>query len=83
MKNTNPPWTWTDGEALKGPDNALIMGILRTPFEKDANRRLIAAAPELLEACRAVVRQLESDTYPNCTAIQMAKAAIAKAEGLK
>ena len=54
--------------------------------ENDANARLIAAAPELLEACKAI---LDIDNPPAGeeghidygTALGMARAAIAKATG--
>ena len=55
--------------------------------EMKANARLIAAAPELLEACKEQMRVIETmgnktGCWPiNDDNLQMAKAAIAKAEG--
>lgn len=46
--------------------------------ERDANARLIAAAPELLGACEAL---LLADVSRYGVAVEMAKAAIAKAKG--
>lgn len=51
----------------------------------DANARLIAAAPELLAACRALVERSQT-IYTHSTNIEpayvkQARAAIAKAEG--
>lgn len=44
---------------------------------EEANARLIAAAPELLEACQAVSAAMALGTYE--TAFQLVKAAIKKA----
>lgn len=47
-----------------------------------ANARLIAAAPELLEACKALLALYQANGMPNSGgSYEMAKAAIAKAEG--
>ena len=51
-----------------------------------ANARLIAAAPELLAACEALVEAIEghearTKVYQMHPAIEIARAAIAKAEG--
>lgn len=55
-----------------------ITGLL-TKGEYEANARLIAAAPELLEALKLVVTRCG----PNATDGKIALAAIAKAEGTK
>lgn len=47
------------------------------PHDQEANARLIAAAPDLLEALEAVVRVADRDTVE----FRMARAAIAKAKG--
>lgn len=56
------PWT-TDGESIWGGDKACIAhvytacaGCRPTRKTAKANARLIAAAPELLEACGAIIR---------------------------
>ena len=58
--------------------------------EATANARLIAAAPELLAACKAAVNALRSCQWGNCSprqvksianAAEAAEAAISKAEG--
>jgi hypothetical protein len=55
---------------------------IRKREEMVANARLIAAAPELLEACRTAKRYLEPDLVePGRTVFWSLVAAIAKAEG--
>jgi len=61
------------GDMLEGADCQLT---------QEANARLIAAAPELLEACKTALSKLnELDRPVNCRAIQVLLGAIAKAEG--
>lgn len=50
-------------------------------FNSFANARLIAAAPDLLEACKKLITGWQSDTDTLQVAIDAARAAIAKAEG--
>jgi hypothetical protein len=51
----------------------------------EANARLIAAAPDLLEALQHCLRELSRDNYQNMSvsqlAVGLAEAALAKAEG--
>jgi hypothetical protein len=57
--------------------------VQHTPGEW-ANARLIAAAPDLLAACKAIVNARDVDLIgeaPWDTLFQQARAAIAKAEG--
>jgi hypothetical protein len=69
------------GSACGYPDS----GFFPNEDEGAANARLIAAAPELLEALMAITDQLEhiGDTRPHKDGeyIEMARAAIAKATG--
>lgn len=52
---------------------------IRADAEAEANARLIAAAPELLEACNQAVWQYEK--LGESKGMKMMRAAIAKAEG--
>lgn len=67
----------------EGDVDAGVQG--RTRDEMLANARLIAAAPDLLEALRDIVRGYDGPTVDAATAvsshIQAARMAIAKAEG--
>jgi hypothetical protein len=49
------------------------------PREQKANARLIAAAPALLAACRAVLSSPRHGDTPSDEAIEMVRAAIARA----
>lgn len=51
------------------------------PKERDANARLIAAAPDLLKALKDVLEYMPSITAFQRERIRRAEAAIAKAEG--
>lgn len=53
----------------------------RRDAETLANARLIAAAPELLEACEAIVSSIEGGPVEPEDAIASVRAAIAKATG--
>ena len=51
--------------------------------EQQANAHLISAAPDLLEACKRLLRQYEiaAPHYQNVEAVSVVKIAISKAEG--
>jgi len=96
-KHTPGPWTfdcspsstivWSDEcgrsrEICKVTPRGEVTG-----SEGEANARLIAAAPELLEACKALKSCLGSIHFPNgdpecvATSLELAQQAITKAEG--
>lgn len=52
-----------------------------TEVEAEANARLIATAPELLEALKSALQTAEFERHPHRGWQDEAKAAIAKAEG--
>lgn len=66
MKHTPGPWylNYTDGGVLYedgNRDKAIAPDIYgRTKEECEANARLVAAAPQLLEVCRAVINDWHS-----------------------
>ena len=54
------------------------------PIRKEDDARLIAAAPELLEALKSIVHEIEIDEHVSngmIAALDMAEAAVMKAEG--
>ena len=87
---TQGPWTMlkaatqVDGAydfAICRADSQIIAEAFGRSSDKDyhdaeANARLIAAAPELLEALKAIASE-----HRECSATDAARAAIAKAEG--
>jgi len=92
-KHTAGPWVVTDNGQIKA-EAIVRMGfsdyVCRMPYASKAeaaemprsvnDARLISAAPELLEACIKAEKALAS-LLKNDTAIDMLRAAIAKAEG--
>lgn len=84
MKHTPGPWYW-DSEGL-GSKDVLVFG-KGYPFEmtSTANRNLIAAAPDLLEALQFAEKAMAEGrnvTYPEWYGvINKARAAISKALG--
>ncbi len=97
-KHTPGPWeqyvsTWHDmatiGKKLgEGRGILKIADVPNTTDEKEANARLIKAAPDLLEACKVLVSQIDGlnlrayqgDIF-KWESYRKAQAAIAKAEG--
>ena len=93
---TPGPWKRTQGRPFdiyqdKGPrQGGRYIGTTRgnsthlpisVLLEDEANARLIAAAPELLEACEQLIRWNDKGSKSSCEAIRLAKAAIEKATG--
>lgn len=84
-KHTPGPWR-THGSYIYAPDGA-ILAVVHNPgarlsdYPLVPNRDLIAAAPELLEALKAVAPYFEGEhayDHPHCVQL---RDAIAKAEG--
>ena len=96
MPHTPGPWKWINSyEALLGPNGEFILeeeigydregatpeGISVSP----ADAHLIAAAPELLEACKVAIETFDDDA-PGAGdtekgALRRLRAAVARAEG--
>lgn len=86
-KHTPGPWELLPGVAeheIKSQDGDYIAYVVGHSWgaisseQGDANARLIAAAPDLLEELRAIER---FNTPLPCGLLEQARAAIAKAEG--
>lgn len=85
ISHTPGPWTLAGGRVIETTSGEFAVnrttgdGWRRSPRELDANARLVAAAPELLEALRRCADRLgDMDCGDELDA---ARAAIAKAEG--
>ena len=87
-KHTPGPWHVADDDpyAIRSDDWGGIGFVHNEPAEnkeimamKEADACLIAAAPDLLEACRRSIMALAANDAPNCEAAKECKAAIAKA----
>jgi hypothetical protein len=93
MAHTPAPWNYEDGWLYSRGVSPTGMGYTDTVLKIDdatwqptkADARLIAAAPDLLEALQALQRQaLQSPdliSFRGQEALELAAAAIAKAEG--
>jgi len=83
-KHTPGPWTF-DGEELVSDaedwDVAYLARFMNPGYSSEANGYLLAAAPELLEACEASVAYLLRGEGAGWKACELAQAAIAKARG--
>jgi hypothetical protein len=90
IKHTPGPWVFDEDECSEIPALHLYCADSKNPFhgsrseeELKANARLIAAAPELLEALQRLLKG-EDDEYLTPQGLRnLARAAIAKATGAK
>lgn len=84
---TEGPWVVENRVAVRGKNHTSICDCITTNCNytaSEANARLIAAAPDLLEALRAMVRDFgdcEQEDMDGADVIKTARAAIARAEG--
>lgn len=85
---TPGPWIYREAKDAKTPISADVQGPhgsfiadCGSHETADANARLIAAAPELLDAAKEVLRQLDSPESVALGDCDRLEAAIAKAEG--
>jgi hypothetical protein len=85
QQHTPGPWT-QEGRAVIGPDDTVVAMTYkdRNRDEEEANARLIALAPEMLEGLKAIVAALtQPATFPADVAYaeKAARAIIARADG--
>jgi hypothetical protein len=96
-KHTPGPWSiqgqwqlktdtgeWVDAECVEAPKWGIIGAWVDASCdEAAANARLVAAAPELLEACKSMLSSggLIGDRPDVLSAVQKLRRAVAKAEG--
>lgn len=82
-KHTPGPWTHSEDGVIVDAAGKQLASVF--PRDRAANARLIAAAPDLLEACRAalygVVDRGGPDGLSQTEVVDYLTAAIAKAEG--
>ena len=88
-KHTPGPWRIgtppPNGEQTIGTQQGLMVAVATTGAgtPTEANARLIAAAPDLLEALNALADYVDDRAGDNeCRPLENARAAIAKAEGI-
>lgn len=85
-KHTPGPWSYSKGERhnffyIDSPSGDVVyVTESLQPDHVEANARLIAAAPELLENLIGCMEALASHV-PDCIEVQCARAAIAKTTG--
>lgn len=83
-KHTPGPWMVQNGKIVEKCYNGFVIADVRNATEvmaDEANACLIAAAPELLEACKAYIRYCDDGEGEIAPMYKTMKAAIAKAEG--
>jgi len=86
MKHTPGPWVAEKSRNFDGwcvqkkPDDITIANVIGYPKEVEANAYLIATAPELLGACKDVLKALTSYKISEYSR-SLLKQVIAKAEG--
>lgn len=87
-KHTPGPWSITNGTILGSDGVGVTRPISRFDGAADANAHLIAAAPDLYEACKKLAMLSsgaeDDDAYAEVpwSVIEDARAALAKAEGV-
>lgn len=82
MKHTKGPWV-VRTDTISNEQGDMIAEVIEN---KEANARLIASAPELLEACKIVIMHLgplKNDDVFHELVIKECEQAIKKAEGIK
>ena len=78
-KHTKGPWSF-DGEFIRDKVGTCVLDVADANMNED-DARLIASAPELLEALERIAASDPTHTHFATLAISEARAAIAKATG--
>ena len=84
VKNTDGPWItrWDEeGGAFVTGGGTVIANMVGPAQNRKANARLIAAAPDLLDALKGMLDITVGDIYSLDPAVNAARKAIAKSEG--
>jgi hypothetical protein len=90
MKHTKGPWRVQKGKSVEGEysieswdGNIATISLMEDEPEgiEEANAHLIAAAPELLEACKLAYEKLDNITAYHQVIFEKIHSAINKAEG--
>jgi len=79
---TPGPWRVNAHNNVMHGDGLVAFPGISAGFDQEANARLIAAAPELLEALLAIIETSTYDDYPNTPehkALERGRAVVAKA----
>ena len=79
-QHTPGPWSWDLGEPLQAADGIIVNSLTRPPEIREANRRIVAAAPDLLAALKDILEQHSGGALGNRLE-NNARAALAKATG--
>lgn len=88
--NTFTPGPWTISQGVIRSLNSVALATMKehlpiNGIDQYANSKLMAAAPELLEACQAIMKSRDSRLIeiddPYYKALELCHAAISKAEG--
>lgn len=82
-KHTPGPWHYYKCQCKNPVCNQHTISVQRSVGFEEADARLIAAAPEMLEALRAMLEVWGEDSAYGHASAEKARAAIAKVEGEK
>lgn len=78
--HTAGPWSWYRGRTLLNSRDDVVLEIDLPEFISDADKRLIAAAPDLLAAAKAISEQADTVCPGDVLDLHALYVAIAKAE---
>ena len=83
-RHTRGPWHVGEGRLVGGPDRLFVADCStsdRPAEEQVANMRLVAAAPELLAACKGALVYVKAVSGADWRVADLLRHIIAKAEG--